>query len=437
MKEGANALGKKQWLTFATILILVMVANWWTMLYSGDGADIYAFRRSVGPLSWNYIPELLSPYWGWAYRPTFLLYFSAALRLFEADPIVLHAASLLLHLLIILLSGLLVRRLFRNDYLTLLASALFAAGTWNSQAVSWICSTSTLFATFAYLLALHAWLYWRRRGRVSYYIAALLLCIVAFASKEEAYAILGVFVLLDYFTGIDVRSRRQLLPYIPIAIAVVVFIFISDLARHTLTAIQTADIDDVKIVPIALHLNLSAPLRAIHGAFLGVLESFESAINFWGVVLIGVYCWRQDKRAIVLFMWTVITAIPVPLVAGDSATRFRYMPMIAGSVLIAYLLQLHWRNLRTLIQSPLNLAVIAALMVGVFRAFVFSSAGEFAEFDAPTKPFRDYLTSGFPLVPLTLCLCIITSYVLWKMSMISREVLIAIIIVAGGTQLSV
>jgi hypothetical protein len=75
MKERARQLSAKQWLWFATILAATVLANWWTMLYSGDGADIYAFRRWVRPLSVSYIPELFSPYWGWAYRPTFLLYY--------------------------------------------------------------------------------------------------------------------------------------------------------------------------------------------------------------------------------------------------------------------------------------------------------------------------------------------------------------------------
>ena len=60
--ERSRRLNARQWLWFAGLLTAVLLANWWTMLFSGDGADINAFRRAVRPLSLSDIPELLSPY---------------------------------------------------------------------------------------------------------------------------------------------------------------------------------------------------------------------------------------------------------------------------------------------------------------------------------------------------------------------------------------
>jgi len=170
MNEGERSLCARQWIVCSTLIAVAILANWWPMLFSGDGMDIDAFRRHVQPLNLSYIPELISPLWGWAYRPAFLLYFSAALRVNHADPLVLHSISLLLHLAVMVLASLLVRRLVGSDRLALFSAALFAAGTWNSQAIFWICSTTTLFASAAYLVALHCWLSWRRSGKMTYSI---------------------------------------------------------------------------------------------------------------------------------------------------------------------------------------------------------------------------------------------------------------------------
>jgi len=227
------------------------------------------------------------------------------------------------------------------------------------------------------------------------------------------------------------------LPYVLVALILLGFLFVSNLARQNLLIIQQGSIEDVKIVPFASHLDLHDALRTFHGALLGILESSDLAINLWGVTLIGIYCWQEGRTAYSLFLWTLVTATPVAFIAGTSDTRFRYLPLIAGATFIAYFLQMHWQKVCIYLKSPLNAAVVAALAAGTIRAVYFCGASDFTEYDAPARAFRDHLASESPLIPLVLGVCLVTSYLLWRANFFTQDILVVVILVAGGSQLGV
>ena len=156
--------------------------------------------------------------WSTAYWPAGLLYRPVTIQLFAlqwaaggGSPIVFHAVSVVLMILVALLFWRLVRRIL-PPLPALFASALFAVHPVHVESVGNVVGQAELLATALTLLVLERYLAWRERGaldlRQRVTLAALTL--MAIFSKETGYVIPVLLVAADYFlSSKSERWRRR------------------------------------------------------------------------------------------------------------------------------------------------------------------------------------------------------------------------------------
>jgi tetratricopeptide (TPR) repeat protein len=157
-------------------------------------------------------------------RPVLLVTFALNYA-FGSEPRAFRVVNLALHLVNIILSFLLVRRIFSGrlpwrqaQLVGLLAAGIFAVHPLNVQAVIYISSRSTLLAFTFYVSAILLYLRWRGRleqsGRISpWSLGGFLLCVgLALLTKEHTVSIAGALILLEValFQSRERNARRFL-----------------------------------------------------------------------------------------------------------------------------------------------------------------------------------------------------------------------------------
>jgi hypothetical protein len=157
-------------------------------------------------------------------RPVLLVTF-ALNHAVGSNPREFRVVNLALHLVNIVLSFLLVRRIFSGrlpwrqaQLVGLLAAGLFAVHPLNAEAVIYISSRSSLLAFTFYVSAVLLYLQWRgrleRSGRIPpWSLGGFLLCVgLALLTKEHAVSIAGVLILLEValFQSRQRNARRFL-----------------------------------------------------------------------------------------------------------------------------------------------------------------------------------------------------------------------------------
>ncbi|NIM01965.1 MAG: tetratricopeptide repeat protein [Acidobacteria bacterium] len=151
-------------------------------------------------------------------RPVLLVTFALNYA-FGSEPSGFRAVNLALHLINIVLSYLLVRRIFserlparQSRFIGLFACAVFAVHPLNTQAVIYISSRSVLLSYTFYVAAVLLYLRWRNRlessGRVPPgSFSGFLLCIcLALLTKENTVSVAGMLILLEVALF---QSRRR------------------------------------------------------------------------------------------------------------------------------------------------------------------------------------------------------------------------------------
>ncbi len=337
------------WLVGLVILAAVFL-RYWPYLFSGFWEDDFVFLKQVPPFHPRDLPDFFSPLRGWFYRPVFLVYFSLILRVFGADPVAFHAASLVLHALNLTLLAFLMRRLAGNSrsvnfaIVCALIGLLFYPGIAPTgtgfgergiSAVIWISSASTLLATLFSLLCLHLWLSFQRHGERRFYLAAWVAFFAALLSKEDAAALPLALLSLDLAFGPPKKWAARAKEYAPFGVAFLLFAILDIVAYKQFQVFGSGE--------LAGPLNYARYRLALQ--FLdGVLLNIWPRAVVWiivGAAAIFVWAWRYDRSVAFFWAWLCASAFPCPLMSGPHAlaARFYYLPAFAAVAALALLLR--------------------------------------------------------------------------------------------------
>ena len=185
----------------------------------------------------TYLPFMLPGYvhaplrsWIGAIRPVLMFSFWLNFKASGTDPFPYHLVNLILHLLNGGLVFLIVRRVLgwtgiengRNNVLSAFAAGLFLLHPLQTESVAYVASRSETLSVF-FIYAAFAVFVYRRPVAISWRFAVpvLLLFGTAALTKEHAAALIGVFLLTDYFWNpawsLEGIKRNWRL-YVPIAI---------------------------------------------------------------------------------------------------------------------------------------------------------------------------------------------------------------------------
>ena len=141
------------------------------------------------------------------YRPVTVLVWSFDIARAGSDPMAFAVTNLALHLMVVLLFGMVVRRLTGNVSSAIVAMSLAALSHhYSCTAVLWICGRGALTAALAATAAVLFWDRWIQSRRRSDYLVALALLALALGAYE---GVAGVPLLLVALFFILPRERSE------------------------------------------------------------------------------------------------------------------------------------------------------------------------------------------------------------------------------------
>lgn len=192
--------------------------NWDLFRFVGPDRAEFALSKNRGDVPW-WTPDTFKLAF---FRPLAGLWHWADYHYLPDHPGVMHAESILLFAAMVLVAGLLYRRLIATAWIAGFAALLFAGDDAHAFVVVWIANRNAVMAGFFGLLAL--WLHDRARrdGSRSAAILAPLALALGMLSGEAALAALGYLAAYAFFLD-DKAPRERLRSLGPYALVAVVW----------------------------------------------------------------------------------------------------------------------------------------------------------------------------------------------------------------------
>jgi len=336
----------------------------------------------IKTLTWPSTQKMFSSFYLGMYQPLASLSFALENKLWHDTPIFLHADSLLLHLINIVLVYWLSRRLFGRRAIALIGAALFALHPLQVESVAWVSARSNLLAAGFALACLIAYTFYQRRPNWRTYLIALFFFTAALFSKVVIIGLPVILLGLDYYQRRP-NSRWLWLDKIPFFVLSGLFGAVALRSRHLSEVLSPVNYQwwhKIFFLPYSLFFylkklllpyDLSAyyPLPPLTGPWLP-WTFYAAAI----LMLLGVAgLWlakRQRRRAIWLVIFYCALAAPTvpfkifsPTIAAD---RYVYLAGLAYFWLIALAVVWLWQHRRAV--RPW--LVIFVICTAAFLAFL-------------------------------------------------------------------
>jgi len=316
--------------------------------------------------------------------------YKAIVQAFGYEPLPLHAASIVLHIVATLLAYLVFLRLIGQIWPAFFAAMLFAAHPAHTEAVAWIsalnelgCAVFFLFAFYFYLLA-DGDARVARRQKVAFWTASSLCFGLALLWKEMALTlplVIGSYSFLRVNGNKNLwarlaRAARVTLPYWVVMAAYMVlrhhalgYLYVTQRdwilspAQYVLTIIELIAKYWLKLLaPVGLNAYyMFEPVRSLGDARTVLAIGF--LVIAVAAILLAV---RRAPLAAFAASWIFLTLTPVLNVYGVGrnvfAERYLYTPSLGFCLLIALALTWALKHLPAKRRAPAGVLAAAALL---------------------------------------------------------------------------
>lgn len=317
------------------------------------------------------------------YQPLTTLSYALIYRFFGMEPHAYHLASLMLHLLNILLVFMLAGKLTSDFRIRYIIVFLFALHPFQVEAVAWISAHNYVLFTSFFLASCIFYTSYIKSNKYSDLALAFLLFVPAILAKSTAVVLPVVFLSLDYLFKRDFKFKL-ILEKAPFFVLSLVGGIIAMIPKATSGAFTTANIysvtDRIFFAPYALFsyiLKLIAPLnlRLVYefpskeGAFLPLLY-YAAAL---GLIVLVIIIFRFEKwRHYLLFGLLFLTAnifLVLHLIpfnhSGILAERYTYI----GSIGVFFALAFAFVKLYKSFPTYKFVFVIVGVLYGSFMVY--------------------------------------------------------------------
>ena len=331
--------------------------------------------------------------WANSYRPLVNLSFLTSFELFGYSPYGYHLINIFLHLIVVGLIFVVTAKVFSNEWLGLLAAAVFALHPIHTEPVAWIDGISDpLFSVF-YLLAF--WFYLRlgeaqAESRIRLRVGMIVSFFLALLSKETAMSFPVLVTVYEHFF----RPGASLTPWTR-KLSRYAWIWITHAVYLSLRASALG-----RLFPPPMHPDLSR--REVFFTALSLVGEYAKAL-VWPVPLVAfapfrpsssfndsyvlaglfvcavsllafVYLWKHSRLYSFAFVWMLLTIAPALnarfMAANVYAERYLYMPSLGFCWLVAGGLLWLWRG------TTLRPVFLRWALVGVSVALALSACRE-------------------------------------------------------------
>jgi tetratricopeptide (TPR) repeat protein len=357
-----------------------------------DNSDIRSFSNL--PLFFSEDVEGL-------YRPLRSLHYTFVYSIAGKNEFFYHFNSLFFHIAISILVFLIIYSITHKNNISLIAALIFAVHPIHTGRVTNITAGFDLLGIFFMLLSFYWYIKYSKNNNKKYFFFSLLLFLIAIFSSEEAI-VLPILVILYEFTFNREKFSKNLLknniiknyiPYFAIGlfyIAIRFFIlgikgrleeYLAGTFFLTMLTMLKAYVYYIYLLIVPVNLTLYRDVAPVVSMF-----DFKVIISALILITIVFFAIKNYKNKIIFFsvFWFFITLIPfsnlLPL-QGFMTERYLYVPSIAFSLLVSYLLIsiFNFRNKKLLKHS---VVVFIVLLLGFY---VFSTVNR-------NNDFRDNLT---------------------------------------------
>ncbi len=356
------------------------------------------------------------------YRPVQMGLYNLLWALSGGTPFLFHAVNLLLHLGVVLLLFLLIRRLSRDGRVAAAGALLFAVHPLATETVDWVaCVPELTYALFGLLaLNLHA-ASWDaappRRGWLR--TSALLALLLSLLSKETALIFLPALLLMEGLlgraaggdrpgeTGTGARLGRVLAAGTPYALGAAAYLALRLAVMGGIAPMRRPDLTAIDAVLNAPSLLLrylgmmAAPVRLVAHHVLEPLPSFARPaflVSAGGAALLLVLVAWLARRAPDLGFAAALALLPIlpvlylPALTGFLVSeRYAYLPSAGFAWLVAGLLaaasgKLHPARGRAIFLAAVGLLAAAGAVRTATRNPVWHDDGALASATLRDEP---------------------------------------------------
>jgi len=221
----------------SSILVLAVVIVYWPAFFNQ-----FLLQWDDQTIAMNYFTEssftgsnlwaILTTYYAGQYAPINQLFYSCLYFIGgnSYNPVVFHAACIVIHILNVLLVFVFIKRLLlqttnfsdssalRTGFLTAL---LIGVHPFLVEAVAWISASKIILYVFLLLIGLLFYLKYIETSRIKYWCLTLLFFILSFGAKEQAVVMPLILLLIDYALKRNFKDRKiwfEKLPFFLLAL---------------------------------------------------------------------------------------------------------------------------------------------------------------------------------------------------------------------------
>jgi protein O-mannosyl-transferase len=225
--------------------LLTLIAFWTAFdneFTNWDDAGYVSENMLIRNLSWEGISKIfaLDTFVQGNYHPLTIFTYALEYHFFELDPWIYHTTNIVLHVVNALLVFRLVMLLTGKPVAAGITAILFGVHPMHVESVAWVSERKDVLYTCFYLLGLIAYTRYVKAAadKTKYYVLALVSFLLSLLSKGQAVSLPVVFLLVDYFTGRELKWRL-LLEKIPFFLLSVAFGVLAVIAQKSSDAIQS------------------------------------------------------------------------------------------------------------------------------------------------------------------------------------------------------
>jgi hypothetical protein len=333
------------------------------------------------------------------YRPVVELYFWTGVELFDGSPVVLHTSMVLLHMCNAIILMLLARRISGLDRYAFLAALFFAVLPGYVEAIVWVGALAEAVGAFFGMLAILAWLEFRRVGGAWRAALSAALYTGALLTHESSVVFIAIIGLADLAFGTawtDMKTpgrwRHLVGDYLPFVLLTTAYLWI-DITINTRSYL----VDEG-------HYRLGWHAVPNILSYIASLYVGERTLPFYiltSIVLILLLV-RGSARVRFATAWMLIAILPFAFFMWGNTSRYQYLPAIGFALLLADGIEWLDRALARRVSVRARAAVItvvAAVITVRFMVFASEAVENFARRTEMWRGFAVTIRAEYPQVP--------------------------------------
>ncbi len=335
--------------------------NWDDEVYITENQDIQA-------LTINNISRIFSRYYGGAYVPITILSFALDHLLYGLDPAGFHATNLIMHILNVLLIFWLSYLFGRKLIVAFLTALFFAIHPLHVEPVAWSTGRKDLLYAFFFIASLISHIYYRYQNRSRYYIASLILFVLALFSKPVAITLPFVILIIEYSLSGQLNKRLviRILPYFVLS---AIFFYIAVIAQQSAGAFPQERLHLFQ----QINISLSSMIFYIFRMFVPTrLSCVYPVQNYWfaplfvavalAIIIFSLRYFRAIAGAILTFIIMMLPVMQIVPVGQPLSDRYTYLSITGFFFLIAMGVSIVYYRAKAVLKAGI-VAVVVILTI--------------------------------------------------------------------------